>query len=223
MKIKHEKSKYFILFRYMKQYEFIVLLIFPLRSFMIIFHLEEKNMVKIKEENKKMLYEDEVTKEYSVKFEKRKKGMKISILSDPMFKAMFYQENRIKYSCKFLSYFLDISYEKLLEILKLGKGELDKNKEIEKAERSDYVAYIDHTAINIEVNCNDNILSLERNMEYAHRLYSREVKRGSKYLYTQVIQFNLNNFAFKNNPKIVDYYYVQNDEKNLLHDKLIFV
>lgn len=180
-------------------------------------------MVKIKEENKKMLYEDEVTKEYSVKFEKRKKGMKISILSDPMFKAMFYQENRIKYSCKFLSYFLDISYEKLLEILKLGKGELDKNKEIEKAERSDYVAYIDHTAINIEVNCNDNILSLERNMEYAHRLYSREVKRGSKYLYTQVIQFNLNNFAFKNNPKIVDYYYVQNDEKTLLHDKLIFV
>lgn len=54
-------------------------------------------------------------------------------------------------------------------------------------------------------------------------LYSREVKKGSDYLYTQVIQFNLNNFAFKNNDKNVDYYYVQNDEKILLHDKLIFI
>ncbi len=60
-------------------------------------------------------------------------------------------------------------------------------------------------------------------MEYARRLYAKKIKRGSKYQYTQVIQFNLNNFAFVENDKIVDTYYIQNEEGILLNDKLIFV
>lgn len=177
----------------------------------------------LKGDYKKLLYQQPIDRTYVVELEKRKKGNKISILSDSMFKTMFYNESRMKYSCKFLSYFLDISYEDLLKNLKLSKNELNKNKENSKGERSDYVAKIGDVYINIEVNCNNSVETMERNMDYAYHLYSIKIKVGSDYNYSQVIQFNINNFAFKGNDKIIDTFYVQNDERILLNDKLIFV
>lgn len=152
------------------------------------------------------------------------KGQKISILSDTMLKAMFQNENRLKYSAKFLSYFIDVEYDKILNNIYLGKNELDKEKELDKGERCDYVAIIDDTSLNIEVNNNSSIEVMERNMDYAHRLFAKKIKRGEEiYQYTEVIQFNLNNFAFKENEKIVDIYTVSNEENLLLSNKLIFV
>ena len=76
----------------------------------------------------------------------------------------------------------------------------------------------------IEVNNNSSLEILERNIEYAYRLYSKKIKRGEReYDYTQVIQFNLNNFSFKGNDKIIDIYGVKNDSDLTLSDKIIFV
>lgn len=145
-------------------------------------------------------------------------------LSDTMLKAMFQNENRIKYSAKFLSYFIDVDYEKILKNIYLSKNELNKEKESDKGQRCDYVAYLDDTLLNIEVNNNSNLQTLERNMEYAHRLYSTKIKRGKEeYEYTQTIQFNLNNFAFQGNDKIVDIYTIQNNDNITITEKLIFV
>ena len=141
-----------------------------------------------------------------------------------MLKTMFQNEKRIKYSAKFISYYLDISFEELLNNIHLSKNELDKDNEDKKGLRCDYVAYIDGTSINIEVNNNGSVAVLERNMEYAHRLYSRFVKRGDKEdNYTQVIQFNLNNFSFVGIDKIYDMYLIQNDSHTTLSKKLIFI
>lgn len=172
---------------------------------------------------KQNLFDLEVSVKDSVKIEKLKEGEKPSLLSDSMFKAMFFNENRLKYSVKFLSYYLDISFDELFDKIKLTKNELDKNKEIDKGERSDYVAIIEDSIINIEVNNNENSEILERNMEYAHRLYASGVKRGKKYKYRQVIQFNLNNFSYIGNDKIIDIYTVQNDDGITLNNKLIFI
>ncbi len=60
-------------------------------------------------------------------------------------------------------------------------------------------------------------------MEYAHRLYASKVKIGSNYTYKQVIQFNLNNFSFAGNDKIIDIYMIKNDAGIVLNDKLIFI
>lgn len=68
-------------------------------------------ILSLKGMDKTILYQYPIDKTYSIHLKERKKGTKISILSDTMFKAMFYNENRIKYSCKFLSYFLNITYE----------------------------------------------------------------------------------------------------------------
>ena len=137
---------------------------------------------------------------------------------------MFQNENRIKYSAKFLSYFIDVDYDNILKNIHLSKNELNKEKESDKGQRCDYVAYLDGSIVNIEVNNNSSLETLERNMEYGHRLYSTKIKRENKeYEYTQVIQFNLNNFAFKGNDKIVDIYTVQNKDYLTLSDKLMFV
>lgn len=142
-----------------------------------------------------------------------------------MFKTMFQNQNRLKYSCKFLSYYLDISYEELLNNIRLGKNEIDKKYENDKQERCDYIATINNTTINIEVNNNSDEKVMERNMEYAHRLYASKIKRriDGELEYSQVIQFNLNNFSFEGNEKIIDIYYIQNDEGIKLNNKLIFI
>ena len=182
-------------------------------------------MVGIKGYKFKTLHDLELDNEYVLKLSRNiKKGQKISILSDTMLKAMFQNENRIKYSAKFLSYFIDVKYEDILNNICLAKNELDKNNENDKGERCDYVALLSDTSLNIEVNNNSSLEVLERNMEYAHRLYSKKIRRGEEnYQYTQVIQFNLNNFAFKGNDKIVDIYTVTNDDNIGLSNKLIFV
>ena len=182
-------------------------------------------MVGIKGYKFKTLHDLELDNEYVLKLSRNiKKGQKISILSDTMLKAMFQNENRIKYSAKFLSYFIDVEYEDILNNICLAKNELDKNNENDKGERCDYVALLSDTSLNIEVNNNSSLEVLERNMEYAHRLYSKKIRRGKEnYQYTQVIQFNLNNFAFKGNDKIVDIYTVTNDDNIGLSNKLIFV
>ena len=182
-------------------------------------------MIGIKGYKFKTLHDLELDNEYVLKLSRNiKKGQKISILSDTMLKAMFQNENRIKYSAKFLSYFIDVEYEDILNNICLAKNELDKNNENDKGERCDYVALLSDTSLNIEVNNNSSLEVLERNMEYAHRLYSKKIKRGEEnYQYTQVIQFNLNNFAFKGNDKIIDIYTVTNDDNIGLSNKLIFV
>lgn len=181
-------------------------------------------MVGIRNYTINKLYDLEIDKKDAVKFEKLEKGKKISILSDTMLKAMFQNENRIKYSAKFLSYFIDVDYDNILKNIHLSKNELNKEKESDKGQRCDYVAYLDGSIVNIEVNNNSSLETLERNMEYGHRLYSTKIKRENKeYEYTQVIQFNLNNFAFKGNDKIVDIYTVQNKDYLTLSDKLMFV
>ena len=66
-----------------------------------------------------------------------------------MLKAMFQNENRIKYSAKFLSYFIDVDYEVILNNIKLGNNEIDKEKEFDRALRCDYIANLDDTILNI--------------------------------------------------------------------------
>lgn len=181
-------------------------------------------MISLRGDKIELLYDKRINKEYAVGYQNLKaKEIKASIMSDVMFKTMFQNNNRLKYSARLLSYYLDISEEYLLKNIRLVKNELDKKNKDEKGERCDYVAEVNGTTINIEVNNNSKVEIMERNMEYAHRLYAEKVKSGGNSKYTQVIQINLNNFSFEGNDKIVDKYYIQNDEGIKLNNKLIFV
>ena len=185
-------------------------------------------MLKIRNYNKTNLYDLERSKDFVLKLKKLEdmgENEKPSILSNTMFKTMFYNSKRLKYSVKFISYYLDISYEELIKNIRLVKSELDKESNDMKEERSDYVAEINNSKINIEVNNTNSVEVMERNLEYAFRLYGERVRIGKKYnnIYNQVIQININNFSFIGNDKIVDIYSFQNDEGIVLNDKLTII
>ena len=165
----------------------------------------------------------ETTKKYRINLMPIKEGEKISIISDSMFHTMFYHQKRIKYSAKFFSYIIDVPYKELLKKVKLVKSELDKDKVYQKGERCDYVAEINRSLLNLEVNTNPSHEILERNMEYAFRLYRKLSRLGSNHEYRQVIQVNLNNFCYKNNNKSVDVFTLNNKDGTTLSNKIIII
>ena len=186
-------------------------------------------MLNIRDDKTISLHDLKLSYKDKVELKDIKKGDKISILSDSMMKTMFQNENRLKYSAKLISYFIDFDFDCLLKNIHLVKNELDKEKVKDINRRSDYVADFNGDYINIEVNNNGNLTTLERNMEYAHRLYSRKVKRKNynskddNVIYTQIVQLNLNNFYFIGNDKIIDIYYNRNDNNIALSKKIIYI
>lgn len=183
-------------------------------------------MKKLKNYSCKEVTSLKVSNEFRVKLKERKNiesGEKISIVSDTMFKAMFMSERRIKYAAKLVSYFFDYTYEELLEKLHFYKNELSKEKEYSKGERCDFVAELDGGFINIEVNSNDTVYTMERNVEYVFRIYASSNNIGKGYNYKQVVQFNLNNFSYVGKDEIIDIYSLKNDKNEVLTDKIIIV
>lgn len=148
---------------------------------------------------------------------------KISIMSDVMFKTLFCNSKRMEYGAKLISYFIDKPYEEILKNIRLKNSELDKESIDSKAERCDYVAELDETLLNIEVNCNSDEETMLRNIEYVFRLYASNIKAGEEYNYHPVVQFNLNNFSFMGNNKTIDVYGIQNDDKLRLTNNIIIV
>ena len=171
----------------------------------------------------KTVYDDKVTRKYAVKLGKLKKGEKLSIVSDAMFKSMFQTHGKEKYACYLISQFTDYSYEDLLENISIVKNELDKENAYKKGLRCDFVADINGDMINIEVNNNSGYQTRDRNIDYGFRLYSSNANRGSSDNYGTTIQINLDNYAFVGNKKIVDIYTLQNDDNKKLTNKFMII
>lgn len=85
--------------------------------------------------------------------------------------------------------------------------------------RSEFVAKIN--GINIEVNNNKNATTYERNLAYLFRLYDQNI--GGEEKYNMVLQINFNNYAYKENKKIIDAYYLRNKEGIVLTKKILIV
>jgi predicted transposase/invertase (TIGR01784 family) len=184
-------------------------------------------MLKIRNLNYQTLHDLEEDHSYTIDtYKKPIKGEKYSIFSDTMFKAMFQNKKRIKYSCKLLSYLFDVSYDELLNNLVLTKNDIDKEKENSLGGRCDYVAFINNTYINVEVNQNSSLVTLLRNIQYLDTIYSKKIKRSSslkKEDYNYCVQVNINNFSFKNNDNIFDIFMFQNKDGLVLDDHKIII
>lgn len=108
--------------------------------------------MKIRNISCNLLYNYEKSNKNIIKLKNRNEIDKVSIVSNIMFKTMMQSEKRIKYSAYLISLLVDITYEKLLKNIKLATPELDKKYFVEKGEICDYIAEIDNTKINIEMN-----------------------------------------------------------------------
>ena len=192
----------------------------------------KKEFVKNKEERPAISFGGEALKTVKVvKGERRvqfvspkelKEGKKISIMFDPMFKTMFANSERIDNPAKFLSYHVDATYEELLDSLQLINTELDKDNVMSKGERADFVATIRDANINVEVNNNPDIETLYRNIDFAYRLYSKNIEVGSEYKFTPTLQINLNNFKFEGIDDVETTFYLRDEKGNILNPNLAF-
>ena len=102
-----------------------------------------------------------------------------------------------------ISELTDYSYEELLENISIVKNELDKDNAYKKGLRCDFVADIKGNKINIKMNNNTSSDVIDRNLEYAFRLYSN---KSSRYEYNFVLQININNYAIEGNKNIIEVY-----------------
>ena len=180
-------------------------------------------MVNIRNYNPASVYDYPVSKKNVVEITKLKEGEKASIVSNTMFKTMFQNKNRIKYSAKLLSYILDISYEELLKSIRLYKNDIDKEYNSDKTQSCDYVAEIKGSYVNIEVNNNSSIETMERNIQYLNTMYAKNIEKGSEYEYQQVIQINLNNFSFRGKEKEIEIYGIKNEEGEVLTRNITYI
>lgn len=180
-------------------------------------------MVEIRNYKPKCIYDLTLSNKYAVEINKLKEGQKASIVSDTMFRTMFQNKNRIKYSVKLLSCILDVSYEELLKSIRLYKNDVDKEYNSDKNQRCDYVAEINGSYVNIEVNNNSSLQTMERNIQYLNSIYALNVEEGSDYKYNQVIQINLNNFSFDKKNKEIEIYSIQNEEGEVLTKNITYI
>lgn len=139
---------------------------------------------------------------------------KLSILNDRIFKAMFYDDKRLRNTAMLVSLFFDITYDEALENIKLIKGELNINKAEGKVNIVDFVAELYGSVINMEMN---RSLTIERNLIFLDKLVDRKNKKGSEIeIPESSFQINFCDFLYKGHNKSFDYYLVRNSLDKLL-------
>ena len=166
----------------------------------------------------------DISKEDAYVLKELKKGDKIPIVSDTMFQVMINNEKRKKYAVYLISEVLQVDYNEIYNSLVFMKEKLDREKEKEKGKTVDFVCKINGEIIGIEMNNNNKVKPmLERNISYAADLYKSDLNKGEVYHYNKVVQININNFSFKSNNKIIEKYYLRNEEGEVFTDKLEFI
>ena len=171
----------------------------------------------------KPTFERRIIRDLSYKKETYKKGYKIPIISDVMFHTMINNKSRIKYPAYFISLVLERSYEEVLDNIELSKNKLDKDRYKEKGKTADFVCTLGEEIINIEMNNNSSIEELERNIEYASKLYGSKNMVGKPYEYSKVVQININNFKFEGNDNIIETYTFRNEQGLVMTNKISII
>ena len=173
---------------------------------------------------KNIMIDRDINKENAYVLEEMKKGYKIPIVSDTMFLAMINNEKRKKYAAYLIAEVLEVPYEDVYNNLIFVKEKLDQYKYKEKGKTVDFVCKLNGEIIGIEMNNNNKVKPLlERNISYAADLYKSDLHKGEVYHYNKVIQININNFSFKGNNKVIEKYFLKNEEGEIFTDKLEFI
>ena len=129
-----------------------------------------------------------------------------------MFHTMINNENRKQYASYFFANFLNKDYEEIYKTLKFVKTELDKDIDSEREKRVDFICKLDNEYVLLEMNNRSSSSVLERNLDYAGKIYGNKRERINKYEYNKVISININNFNFKGNDEVVQRFLIKKDD-----------
>ena len=140
-----------------------------------------------------------------------------------MFTVMFNNTKRKKYAAYLLSLILNQDFDYVFNNVEFMNTRLDRENYYDKGTTVDLVCELDKKVYCIELNNNQDISRLERNMFYAGQLYGQKARRSGPYQYNYVYLVNINNFNFVGNKKIIDIYKPRNEEGKVLTEKLTYV
>ena len=126
--------------------------------------------------------------------EDRYDGYKIPIVSDAMFRTMFYNEARKKYGCYLIALLLKKDFNEIYNNTTLIKANVDEEKENKSRKTVDYLCRIDDVVVNVEMNKNASKTSLARNLGYMFSLYNGGMSKGDDYFFESCLQLNYLNF-----------------------------
>lgn len=184
----------------------------------------EYSSLKVRNDKITTLYSLPISKKYKKDLKKSNEVYKLSIVNDSMFKALFGNPARIKFPARLISYLLDVPFETLLENMKVAASDVPKEKEKSANQRSDLVCELEDKVIIIEMNNNDRIETMHRNIDYMFKQYNRDVQTSKDYnKYRQSILINLNNFTFKGIDEIYTISYIKDENGIVLTDRLIII
>ena len=160
--------------------------------------------------NKKALLDKSVSNNMAYKLKTRHKGYRIPLVSDVMFRTMFFNETRKKYGCYLIALLLNQDFNEVFENTTLIKPTVDEEKADKSRKTVDYLCRIDGVLVNVEMNKNKTRTNLERNLDYMFRLHGGGMKIGDDDNYECCIQINVNNFAFEGKDEVLDEYMIVN-------------
>ncbi len=135
---------------------------------------------------------------------------------------MFACEEGKLFACMLIASFLEVDLEKLCADMVLYRNEVEKIWVDGNAVRLDFLGLYDGAFFSIEMN---NSNDLERNADYAHRLYSIFAKEGMKkkdIKYSSVFQLNINNFTLRGIDELINVSLTL-DEKSRMRTNILFV
>ncbi len=175
-----------------------------------------------------VLLEKTINTNYAVKLKNikdLKKGDLIPLVSDSMFKIIFGSESKKKFVAYFLSLIIKEDAKEIEDNMEFIKNELDQESYSGAKRSVDIVIRLDGKIYNIEMNNNSTIASLERNIDYANKIYSSSRRRGKSYKYEYVYQININNFTFEGEERTMDEFEIMSmyDKNKSLTNKIHFV
>ena len=160
--------------------------------------------------NKKALLEQSVSDDMAYKLKKAHKGYRIPLVSDVMFRTMFFNESRKKYGCYLIALLLKQDFNEIYNNTTLVKANVDEEKAEKSRKTVDYLCRIDGVLVNVEMNKNKTKTNLERNLDYMFRLHGGGMTIGDKDNYETCLLINLNNFTFKGKTEVIDEYMIVN-------------
>lgn len=150
----------------------------------------------------------------------------IPMLNDKVFKRIWGDEKRIERLEYLISVILHMPKDKLKGKVEIIESEKRKNNLKEKDQRVDIVAKVnidDRQKINIELNVLNGKSKglIDRNISYVAFLYAGGIKVKENYEEIESVkQINFNTFYVSKNKKVIDEYYIQNEEGEKLTKKL---
>ncbi len=172
--------------------------------------------------DKKAVLDGTVSSAGAYELEKVYKGYRIPLVSDVMFRTMFFNENRKKYGCYLIALLFKLDFDEVYKNTILVKPTIDEEMAEKSRKTVDYLCRIDGVLINIEMNKNKTKSNLERNLDYMFRLHGGGMKSGGEEHYETCWQININNFTFKGKKEVIDEYMIINlkDGKEIYTNKV---